>query len=258
LNDLKNRAKFDVVVLHLQVNPSIPKSCTYSYFWHEFLGIPAATPPSPQKDISKLIKDSVILKLESRRQFSLGCGIICKGCAKEIQGIRYKCNICADYNLCAKCEETTSHDSTHAFLKIKSTSTPLECGVCKRKFATQDRLKQHQADSKHDDTLPSPRSASNVDDKKKFSCFACGQEFTTRESLTQHRSAKGPHGKHISDSGSKENTPERGNSPAEFKCICGKSFLSELAMAQHQQAKNCHTDLTVLSSLSGLLQKLIY
>lgn len=38
LNDLKNRAKFDVIVLHLQVNPSIPKSCTYSYFWHEFLG----------------------------------------------------------------------------------------------------------------------------------------------------------------------------------------------------------------------------
>lgn len=49
-------------------------------------------------------------------------GIRCVGCqAQPIKGIRYKCVICVNYDLCQGCEEgnVTSHDVRHPLLKIK-------------------------------------------------------------------------------------------------------------------------------------------
>jgi hypothetical protein len=44
--------------------------------------------------------------------------IICDGCgADPVMGVRYKCAVCNDYDLCEKCEATSDHD--HPFLKIK-------------------------------------------------------------------------------------------------------------------------------------------
>ena len=44
--------------------------------------------------------------------------IICDGCGKKyIEGIRYKCAICHDFDLCEKCENVTDHH--HPFLKIR-------------------------------------------------------------------------------------------------------------------------------------------
>ncbi len=46
----------------------------------------------------------------------------CNGCNKQgITGIRYKCLICADYDLCEECESKMFpvHDATHPFAKIK-------------------------------------------------------------------------------------------------------------------------------------------
>ena len=43
---------------------------------------------------------------------------ICDGCgADPIIGCRFKCVVCADFDLCEKCESTSNHE--HAFLKIK-------------------------------------------------------------------------------------------------------------------------------------------
>mmetsp|Transcript_25818 Transcript_25818/g.29492 ORF Transcript_25818/g.29492 Transcript_25818/m.29492 type:complete len:1017 (+) Transcript_25818:302-3352(+) len=44
--------------------------------------------------------------------------VTCDECdAHNIEGIRYKCAICRDFDLCEKCEVTSSHD--HPFLKIR-------------------------------------------------------------------------------------------------------------------------------------------
>ncbi len=44
--------------------------------------------------------------------------IICDGCGKDpVVGIRYKCAVCHDFDLCSECEENTIHD--HPFLKIR-------------------------------------------------------------------------------------------------------------------------------------------
>ena len=44
--------------------------------------------------------------------------IICDGCGqKDITGIRYKCAVCNDFDLCEKCQATSQH--AHPFLKIK-------------------------------------------------------------------------------------------------------------------------------------------
>lgn len=46
---------------------------------------------------------------------------ICDGCGQDpIEGVRYKCAVCPDFDLCQRCEDKTSHD--HPFLKIKRPS----------------------------------------------------------------------------------------------------------------------------------------
>ena len=60
-------------------------------------------------DISKEINPIIIHK-----------GINCSICGKkDIVGIRYKCTICPNFNLCENCEENTEHDDNHVLLKIK-------------------------------------------------------------------------------------------------------------------------------------------
>ena len=47
-------------------------------------------------------------------------GTSCNKCrCNPIQGIRYKCAICSNYDLCSKCEAITDvHDKSHPFIKL--------------------------------------------------------------------------------------------------------------------------------------------
>lgn len=46
-------------------------------------------------------------------------GVTCDSCGvTPIQGIRYKCSVCADYDHCEKCEAERTHP--HPFLKIRN------------------------------------------------------------------------------------------------------------------------------------------
>lgn len=55
--------------------------------------------------------------------------VTCDGCqVYPILGARYKCAVCADFDLCENCEATSTH--VHPFLKIKSPEqTPLKIFV---------------------------------------------------------------------------------------------------------------------------------
>uniref|UniRef100_A0A0N5BF75 ZZ-type domain-containing protein n=1 Tax=Strongyloides papillosus TaxID=174720 RepID=A0A0N5BF75_STREA len=44
--------------------------------------------------------------------------ISCDGCDRKIAGIRYKCVVCDDYDLCQYCERQNMHDSSHAMLRF--------------------------------------------------------------------------------------------------------------------------------------------
>lgn len=53
--------------------------------------------------------------------------VICDGCSSRgLQGNRYKCSDCYDYDLCTKCYTSGKHDQTHSFKRIARVgSTPV-------------------------------------------------------------------------------------------------------------------------------------
>ena len=66
----------------------------------------------------KLLENNIIKDIKEKIH-PVHNGIICNECGvNNIKGIRYKCSICPNYNLCEKCEENSEHAETHVFLKI--------------------------------------------------------------------------------------------------------------------------------------------
>jgi len=61
-----------------------------------------------------------LLKLKEPRRSDTHYNIICDGCGMNpIQGARYKCAICPDYDLCSACEAKGDHPEEHALVKLK-------------------------------------------------------------------------------------------------------------------------------------------
>jgi len=51
---------------------------------------------------------------------TIHAGVICNKCeVSPIEGVRYKCQICDDFDLCEKCEQTTDHPASHPLIKAK-------------------------------------------------------------------------------------------------------------------------------------------
>lgn len=40
---------------------------------------------------------------------------VCDNCKEQIIGMRYKCNVCGDYDLCEECERKKPHNPEHTF-----------------------------------------------------------------------------------------------------------------------------------------------
>ena len=78
-----------------------------------------------QTEISKSkIKDNFCIIKEEENGISsskmIHRGICCNRCGKQnIQGIRYKCVQCMNYNLCENCENSYIHDMKHIMVKIR-------------------------------------------------------------------------------------------------------------------------------------------
>ncbi|XP_066922267.1 uncharacterized protein [Clytia hemisphaerica] len=63
---------------------------------------------------------------QSRRENTLHRGISCNICsANPLNGVRFKCLNCVDYDVCSRCEPSCDHDLTHVFVKIAIPIPPL-------------------------------------------------------------------------------------------------------------------------------------
>ena len=61
-------------------------------------------------------------------------GIKCNICQEEIQGIRYLCGVCQDFNMCEKCEIKEGMEHNHPLLKIRSPDLAPTLFKCKIKI----------------------------------------------------------------------------------------------------------------------------
>lgn len=67
---------------------------------------------------SCLSSEKSFVKVKEEKSQIVHRHVICDECmAKPITGIRYKCAVCADFDLCEKCEAKSTHE--HPFLKIR-------------------------------------------------------------------------------------------------------------------------------------------
>ena len=73
----------------------------------------------------EIVEEKAQEKIEEKPK-AVHSRVICDECqCNPIVGVRYKCAVCPDFDLCEKCEASTTHD--HPFLKIKHLGqTPLK------------------------------------------------------------------------------------------------------------------------------------
>ena len=79
-----------------------------------------------QKTLEEIKKDENLLKNKinngdsNMKKKIIHYGIICDGCNKnDIEGIRYKCMVCPDFDYCEKCEALYAEKHRHPFLKMR-------------------------------------------------------------------------------------------------------------------------------------------
>ncbi|XP_022250695.1 next to BRCA1 gene 1 protein-like isoform X2 [Limulus polyphemus] len=78
-------------------------------------GVRLMTQPECQKESNKSCESDT-----KHKDSPVHVGIICDSCKKVVQGIRFKCWNCPNYDLCEKCESLPNiHDEDHVFLNIK-------------------------------------------------------------------------------------------------------------------------------------------
>lgn len=73
-----------------------------------------------QDNISKLntLSNAFDLGLNAKKAH---LGFSCRSCKQEpLVGIRYKCSVCKDFDICEACEETSAQAHPHPFIKIRS------------------------------------------------------------------------------------------------------------------------------------------
>ena len=74
-----------------------------------------------EKKLGNFKKGETLIKFgENKNEDSVYQDVYCNQCKENIVGIRYKCVVCEDFNLCEKCEDKIKEEHGHPMLKIKS------------------------------------------------------------------------------------------------------------------------------------------
>lgn len=61
-----------------------------------------------------------LLKIKEPPRADIHFGVTCDGCSvSPIQGTRYKCTVCPNYDLCDSCEAENKHPAGHPLIKLK-------------------------------------------------------------------------------------------------------------------------------------------
>jgi len=77
---------------------------------------PAPTPAPPAPAAAGKEEEA---KKETEEDNSSHEGVMCDGCSvSPIVGIRWKCSVCNDYDLCQACESKGVHDPSHPLIKV--------------------------------------------------------------------------------------------------------------------------------------------
>ena len=65
---------------------------------------------------------------QSHEQAPLHVGVVCDSCNGEVRGIRFKCMMCRDYDLCESCERKGKH-TEHHMIRITDPNQPWPVSV---------------------------------------------------------------------------------------------------------------------------------
>jgi hypothetical protein len=126
--------------------------------------VPIAEPiPTPTPVI--VPSESNVTEKKVEEQPSLVHNAICDSCDQKISGIRYKCSICPDYDLCSVCEDKNMkesfHPQNHHFLKI---NRPIrQCPF--RRTCNLTRPAPFQIPVSHPSVVPVPNQSKLLEDR---------------------------------------------------------------------------------------------
>eukprot|EP00742_Colponemidia_sp_Colp-10_P000850 GILJ01000923.1.p1 GENE.GILJ01000923.1~~GILJ01000923.1.p1 ORF type:complete len:671 (-),score=100.90 GILJ01000923.1:153-2165(-) len=118
--------------------------------------------------------------------------VTCDGCGMlPIVGIRYKCAVCADYDLCEECEEKQVHDSLHPFLKLRRSDQRALFAACSHNCNQTSNPSVHvdtetsAVSTQSAATLTTPVSRTNSEAQASVSVCASAQQTSAPHSAQQ-------------------------------------------------------------------------
>jgi len=84
--------------------------------------MPSAQPPAPSSCAAASQENAAPQGEEMNSQVHEG--VICDGCGMApLAGVRFKCAVCPNFDLCEVCESSGKHDVSHPMMKMKSPPT---------------------------------------------------------------------------------------------------------------------------------------
>ena len=128
------------------------------------------------------------------------------------------CEVCGKSFSCAQGLKTHSRQ-VHELKKYgdwKSADRSVTCGTCGRAFGDEDALRQHEL-AAHTKKSSTSRGRWGVEGYSYRSCEICGMSLPLGMSMSSHLEALKP------------------SVDLPYLCVCGRSFVEERAMEQHQR-----------------------